>query len=99
MSFMQRQITRKIEWYEVETNVGTEFVDASIFPNPTLDDLAEYVEGKPESFRGITGHGCRLSAPGYMDCTDWSVFDTVKECEEYLDEYYPEDEEGEAIEA
>jgi len=36
------------------------------------------------------GYGARLSAPGYMDCTEWSVFDTEQEAEEYLRDMYPE---------
>jgi hypothetical protein len=34
-----------------------------------------------------------LSAPGYLDCTDWQIFDTAEEAEQYLEEFYPEDEE------
>lgn len=34
------------------------------------------------------GFGARLSAPGYLDCTDWVVFDTKEEARDYLrDEY------------
>ena len=45
------------------------------------------------SYRDTYPIGARLSAPGYLDCTEWSVFDTEQEAEEYLDENYPEDEE------
>jgi hypothetical protein len=43
------------------------------------------------------GYGARLSAPGYLDCTEWSVFDTEQEAREYLDELteYDEDEDEE----
>lgn len=34
-----------------------------------------------------------MSAPGYMDCTEWAVFDTVAEANEYLNEMYGDDEE------
>ena len=36
----------------------------------------------------------RLSAPGYMDCTDWAAFGTRKEAEEYLIEYYGDDDDS-----
>ena len=36
----------------------------------------------------IKGYGARLSAPGYMDCTEWAVFDTEEEAQEYLVESY-----------
>jgi len=57
--------------------------------------LSDYCEGTIQEWETIRGHGARLSAPGYLDCTEWTVFDTVKECEEYLDENYPEDEDNE----
>ena len=37
-----------------------------------------------------SGYGARLSASGYLDCTDWAVFDTREEAEAYLVETYPE---------
>jgi hypothetical protein len=48
------------------------------------DEISEVAE--------VTGYGARLSAPGYMDCTEWSVFDTEAEAQEYLDETYGDDE-------
>ncbi len=54
--------------------------------------LAPYVEGSeiysvcPES-----GYLARLSAPGYMDCTDWSDHATEDEAREYLREMYGDD--------
>jgi len=39
----------------------------------------------------VTGFGARLSAPGYLDCTDWAVFDTMKEAAEYLIDTYADD--------
>jgi len=38
----------------------------------------------------IEGWGARMSAPGYMDCTEWSVFPTKEEAEQYIQEYYDE---------
>ena len=35
------------------------------------------------------GFGVCLSANGYMDCTEWAVFDTEQEAFDYLVEYYP----------
>lgn len=57
------------------------------------DELGEYYDGTIQSVDCRQGFGARLSAPGYMDCTEWSVFDTAKQAQEYLDENYPEDEE------
>lgn len=54
--------------------------------------LRDYVSGEVYSVQLRDGYGARLSAPGYMDCTEWSVFDTQDEAQEYLDEFYGEDE-------
>lgn len=59
-----------------------------------VSDLAEYIEGPPEGVREITlkrGVGARLQAPGYMDCTDWSVFDTEEEAKEHIRDTYEVD--------
>jgi len=42
--------------------------------------------GKIISFEIKTGFGARLSASGYLDSTDWCVFDTVEEALKYLEE-------------
>jgi len=64
----------------------------------TADDFAKYekrirpyVEGSIQSWENIKGYGARLYAPGYLDCTPWSVFDTPEEAEQYLEETYPEE--------
>jgi viroplasmin and RNaseH domain-containing protein len=61
----------------------------------TIDNIRDYVEDTPESWENIKGYGARLSAPGYLDCTEWSVFDTAEEAKAYLDENYPEEEDEE----
>jgi hypothetical protein len=55
--------------------------------------IRPYVEGTIQSWENVKGFGARLSAPGYLDCTDWAVFDTEGEAKAYLDENYPDDEE------
>jgi hypothetical protein len=104
MSFMQRQIVGPQEWLRIETTHGTFFIPLDLVgpiknwdgqgENPDeFSDVQTYCEGKPQSWEVITGFGARLSAPGYLDCTEWSVFETEKEAREYLDDMYPEDEE------
>jgi hypothetical protein len=51
---------------------------------PYLESPIEDVESVEFNY----GWGARMSAPGYMDCTDWSVFATEGEAQDYLDEYY-----------
>ena len=61
----------------------------------TINKIRDYVEDTPESWENIKGYGARLSAPGYLDCTEWTIFDTAEEAEKYLDDMYPEDGEPE----
>jgi len=105
-SFMQRQITRKDKWLRVETTQGTEFLPSELVSNVSNCDadnvenmplwfnaIQQYTEGEPQEWEWIEGYGARLSAPGYLDCTEWAVFDTVAEAEAYLADMYGDDDE------
>lgn len=110
MSFMQKQVTVKCVWIEVETTQGTEWIDGTGFNirdsqtethplshkqrESIISQLSDYCEGKILEWKTIKGHGARLSAPGYMDCTEWTVFETEQEAEDYLEENYPDEEEN-----
>lgn len=79
------------QWYEPEdeNNDDTEIMGF-------LGTLADYIETDVElvcQVRRIEGWGARLSAPGYMDCTEWTVFVTEKEARQHLDDVFGEDEE------
>jgi len=109
---MQKQITTKQSWLQVETSVGTEFVpvsDTGLYVRDShtqthhLTDnerstiiarISPYCEGTPQQWETIMGYGARLSAPGYLDCTEWTVFDSIAEAEAYLEEMYGDDEQG-----
>lgn len=44
---------------------------------------------KPNNMTTVSiryAYGARFSAPGYMDCTDWTLFDTREEAEDFLRE-------------
>ena len=64
---------------------------------PIPAGLGDFCENRTAwSITKRSGWGARLSAPGYLDCTDWTVFDTEAEAQEYLDaETEDEDEEEE----
>jgi len=55
-------------------------------------DLLEYLEvGRPEDIytvEPVSGYGARLSAPGYMDCTDWTVHESEGEARASLADMY-----------
>ncbi len=109
MSFMQPQIIESTFW-EFDTDHGTETIpvdvcDWSGSPCDESDELlaefvnqfADYLSGKRiYSAERVDGYLWRLSAPGYMDCTEWtrgeSVADCVAECMAmYGDEFDEED--------
>lgn len=91
MSAMQPQITEWCEWLEMESSEGTFYFPADHFSEEEVMSLVE----QPVDIIRIEGYGARLSMPGYMDCTEWSVFSTIHEAAEYLlDMFYdmPDDE-------
>lgn len=101
MAFMEPEIFHG-HYYEIETTHGTEYVpvEASGFVN-SLDELTDYLSGSPiNSEDGLPeaqeGWIFRLSAPGYMDCTEWCVADSEKEAREYLEEMYGNDDDSES---
>lgn len=60
-----------------------------------ISDLSDYCEGTIQEWETVRGYGARLSAPGYLDCTEWTVFDTPEKAEAYLDEMYGDEEDSE----
>ncbi len=105
MSFMKKELTALSRWIEIDGPCGIEAVPFDVvFPSqskktehPKFADVENYTENtEAYSITVRDGYGARLSAPGYMDCTPWSVFDTAGEAEAYLDEEYMDDE-GESL--
>jgi hypothetical protein len=96
--FMVPDIYQTDVW-QIETSDGTELVPVN---GPTCVDsddpddiraaLSLYVNGKiqkdekPALFLNVWL--ARLSAPGYMDCTDWTMHETRAEAESYLVETF-----------
>jgi len=96
---MKHQITEKCTWYMIDGIMGTEYVPADLVPDQYTQNwepgkeipkpLADYCENITAwEIEMITGYGARLSAPGYMDCTEWAVFDTIEQAENYLKDTY-----------
>ena len=90
MAFMEDQIEFG-EWWELDSSEGIFYAPAwEVSKNEMIGDCAN---GSMWTIKLIKGYGTRVSAPGYLDCSEWCVFDTEEEAQEYLDDYYPEDEE------
>ncbi len=94
-NFMQEEITEKQKWYEVSGNNGTEFIPYDIVGDIDIPAGDEYLDALPESIasycentkgniRLIEGYGARFSAPGYLDCTPWGVFQSIEDAEKSL---------------
>jgi hypothetical protein len=87
------------EYFQVDTSTGTEIVSASDFGVLRADVeaalLTPYLEGEPtdplEVVQRKSGWLGRMSAPGYMDRTDWNVFDTQWQARTYLIANYQDD--------
>ena len=53
------------------------------------DEVSAYTDGgKVLEVEVVEGYFYRLSAPGYLDCTDWSVARTLKEAKDDLKEQF-----------
>lgn len=51
--------------------------------------LRDFVPGRRlmgDGVRLVSGYGVRSSAPGFLDCTDWAVYESLEEAEEAYQE-------------
>jgi len=80
-------------WVVVDGPMGTEVIPQDVcgeIPTsqdrcPIPDALRDYCENREAYSIGTrTGWGARYSAPGYLDCTEWTLFDTEEEAKAYL---------------
>lgn len=97
MSFMEPE-TYYGEYYEIDGNEGTFAVPAEVTGKLDVEDLEAFRDYYPgnriESVRKEHGWLGRLSAPGYLDATDWTPYDADDEAGviEQLEEEYGDDE-------
>lgn len=99
MPFMLPRI-ELADWYEIDTTAGTDWLPADLLPSTMLDGetsddpaflakFSDYCEGTPQLVT-MRRHwyGARLSAPGYLDCTEWSVFASMQEARAFLRDFH-----------
>ena len=88
-----------LSWMKPDFDYDTDCMEEDSNLRSTIDALEDFIESNIDdvtSIRLIEGYGARLSAPGYMDCTDWTVFKMREDAEEFLrNEYDVEEEETE----
>ena len=75
MSFMKKQIEDARGSFEVTCEDGSVFYVSAWDAESTSDFNAMRPEAYTSSVQSVrvltTGYLARLSAPGYLDCTDW----------------------------
>lgn len=82
------------QYFEIDTSQGIQIIPASVVStdpeNVTLEDLRDFYEGEPytEEFELKEGWLARMSAPGYMDCTEWTAHESFLDADNYLEEMY-----------
>ena len=84
------------KWMKNDVDYDTDCMEEDSDLRNVLDALEDFIESNIDdvtSIQLIEGYGARLSAPGYMDCTAWTVFKTREEAEEFLREEYEVEEE------
>ena len=103
--FMRPRFTNEIEWLEIDGTEGIAFIPSDIISSvdwatltdedsdeETLRRIAQgWYNGKVWGVSTTKGFGARLSAPGYMDATDWTVFPTLDEAKSHLVDMYGND--------
>ena len=76
------------EWLELETEEGETFIyPADLF---TKEQVLKLHKGT-SNIEQRAAWGARMSAPGYLDCTQWVLFETEEEAKEYLMENFGDD--------
>jgi hypothetical protein len=94
---MQKQVIYD-RWCVIDTTHGTVAIPHDLVcvgkgktTSPTASDLAPFIEGAFISCEIIDGWGARLSMPGYMDATEWSVFLTEEQARKHLAHMYDDE--------
>lgn len=99
MSFMQKEICFG-SYFSIETTCGTEIVPSDVQGRTVsthVEAFLDYLEGNPldsdELIECQEGWLARMTAPGYMDCTCYTVHKSAQDASDYLDEMYGDDNE------
>ena len=82
--FLKQDVTYDVDWLNLEED--------SKF-RPLLNDLEAFVEADVYDIYELTlveGWGGRMSAPGYLDCTEWIVLPDREDVEAVLEDMYGE---------
>jgi len=87
---MNKQV-RYDRWVIIETTNGIVAIPQDCIGKQstfTASDVSDYIDGAFISAEVFDGYGARLSMPGYLDCTEWTVFETEEQAMHHLSEMY-----------
>lgn len=97
MSFMHPQVYED-DYFEIDTTHGTEIVPGDLIGRTCathVEAFLNYLSGTPidcdEEIPVKRGWLARMHAPGYLDCTEWTAFETQFEALAFLVETLMED--------
>lgn len=82
------EYTDEQKWWCVD---GTEGVFMFEEHGYTKEEAIQQYHGTPFEVECVFGVGVRLTMPGFLDCTEWDVFDTKKEAREYVLNHWERD--------
>ena len=86
MAFMEPEIYEGEMWSTDTAKNGTMLFPANIIGK---EEAAEHSDCDPNEVESVTGIFIRLSASGYMDCTDWmGPYESAEEARKELSETY-----------
>lgn len=95
-TFMQKQVI-EAQYFRVNTSMGTEIVPCDDVGGGRtcsihVEALLNYLQGEPDDADELCdihdGWIARMSAPGYLDCTDWTAHSSEEAAYRYLENMY-----------
>jgi hypothetical protein len=84
---MQPQMTDKVRWIAIDGRNGRMWFPEDWKPS---EACKQYGDDDVSAVSVEWGYGVRLSAPGYMDCTEWEVFYSLPAARARFDELVAE---------
>lgn len=77
MAFMEPEITEKQYWYQVDGHMGISNYPCDYFSRNEAKEA--YGKDKVWNVKKLKAYGVRLSASGYLDCTEWNIYSNKRE--------------------
>lgn len=90
---MEKQVIYD-RWIVIETTNGITAIPQTLVGKQskfTASDVEDFIDGEFIDAEVVDGYGARLSMPGYMDCTEWTVFTTEQDAWEFLSSMYDDE--------